>query len=96
MKKILYDNQMFTLQRFGGVTRYFADLMYNLPADEFTSEIPMRYCENHYVTETYGHKYKTVTFPNNYRVRRRIYQTVNRFYAWRAIRKGEYDLFHPT
>ena len=31
MKKILYDNQMFTLQRFGGVTRYFADLMYNLP-----------------------------------------------------------------
>ena len=31
MKKILYDHQMFTFQRFGGVTRYFADLMYNLP-----------------------------------------------------------------
>ena len=29
MKKILYDNQMFTFQRFGGVTRYFADLIYN-------------------------------------------------------------------
>ena len=25
MKRILYDNQMFTFQRFGGVTRYFAD-----------------------------------------------------------------------
>ena len=35
MKKILYDNQMFTFQRFGGVTRYFADLMYNLPAGEY-------------------------------------------------------------
>ena len=57
MKKILFDNQMFTLQRFGGVTRYFADLMYNLPANEFVSEIPMRYCENHYVTKTYGQEY---------------------------------------
>ena len=52
MKKILYDNQMFTFQRFGGVTRYFADLMYNLPGGEFVSEVPMKYCENHYVIET--------------------------------------------
>ena len=37
MKKILFDNQMFTFQRFGGVTRYFADLIYNLPADEFVA-----------------------------------------------------------
>ena len=96
MKKILFDNQMFTFQRFGGVTRYFADLMYNLPADEFVSDIPMRYCENHYVTETYGHKYETVNFPKSYRIRRRVYQMVNRFYAWRAVRKGDYDLFHPT
>lgn len=96
MKKILFDNQMFTFQRFGGVTRYFADLMYNLPADEFVSHIPMRYCENHYVTETYGREYESITFPGSYRVRRRIYQAVNRFYAWKAVRKGEYDLFHPT
>ena len=42
MKKILYDNQMFTFQRFGGVTRYFADLMYNLPANEFVADDPMK------------------------------------------------------
>ncbi len=96
MKKILYDNQMFTLQRFGGVTRYFADLMYNLPVDEFVSEIPMRYCENHYVTETYGHKYEVIKFPPNYRLRRRLYQMFNRYCAWQAVRKGNYDLFHPT
>ena len=42
MKKILYDDQMFTFQRFGGVTRYFADLIYNLPDGEFTAEIPMK------------------------------------------------------
>ena len=96
MKKILYDNQMFTFQRFGGVTRYFADLMYNLPADEFVSEVHMRYCENHYVTETYGHEYETISFPRNYRLRRLIYTLANRYIATNAVKHGDYDIFHPT
>ncbi|MBQ2808955.1 MAG: glycosyltransferase family 4 protein [Bacteroidaceae bacterium] len=96
MKKILFDNQMFTLQRFGGVTRYFADLMYNLPADEFLADIPMRYCENHYVTETYGHRYEKISFPQNYRFRRQIYMLANRTVAWEAVRFDNYDIFHPT
>lgn len=96
MKKILYDNQMFTFQRFGGVTRYFADLMYNLPAGEFTFDIPMRYCENHYLTETYGQKYDKISFPGNYRIRRRIYQLANKHISWKAIKFNDYDIFHPT
>lgn len=96
MKKILYDNQMFTFQRFGGVTRYFADLMYNLPSDEFCSLIPMKFCENHYVTVTYGHKYNSFAFPSNYRLRRRLYQFVNHQYSWNAIKNSDYDIFHPT
>ena len=96
MKKILYDNQMFTFQRFGGVTRYFADLIYNLPKDEFEGELPMYFCENHYVTETYGQEYKSLGFPKNYRIRRRIYQPVNRVATLHALRTGGYDIFHPT
>ena len=96
MKKILYDNQMFTFQRFGGVTRYFADLIYNLPADEFVADIPMKYCENHYVTETYGHKYKKFSFPSNYRVRRRIYALANDCVSRHALKHSDYDIFHPT
>ncbi|MBE6295205.1 MAG: glycosyltransferase family 4 protein [Bacteroidales bacterium] len=96
MKKILYDNQMFTLQRFGGVTRYFADLMYNLPQGEFTAEMPMRYCENHYVTETYGRKYDKISFPSNYRIRRQIYMLTNKHISWKAIKFNDFDIFHPT
>ena len=96
MKKILYDNQMFTFQRFGGVTRYFADLMYNLPSDEFRSSMPMKFCENHYVTVTYGRKYPSLSFPKSYRWRRRIYQLANMTYAWNAVRMCDYDIFHPT
>ena len=96
MKKILYDNQMFTLQRFGGVTRYFADLMYNLPQGEFAMEVPMRYCENHYVTQTYGHEYEKIAFPGNYRLRRQLYMLVNKHISWKAVKMNDYDIFHPT
>lgn len=96
MKKILYDNQMFTFQRFGGVTRYFADLIYNLPENEFLGELPMCFCENHYVTSTYGREYKSLGFPKNYRIRRRIYQLANRVATLHALRTGGYDIFHPT
>lgn len=96
MKKILYDNQMFTFQRFGGVTRYFADLIYNLPADEFVADIPMKYCENHYVTETYGHKYSAIGFPKNYRIKRRIYAFANDYISRKAVKENDYDIFHPT
>lgn len=96
MKKILYDNQMFTFQRFGGVTRYFADLMYNLPADEFVTELPMKYCENHYVTQTYGQEYDKLPYPSNYRLRRRIYSLVNDCFSKKTIKEKDYDIFHPT
>ena len=96
MKKILYDNQMFTFQRFGGVTRYFADLLYNLPSNEFVGELPMVFCENHYVTNTYGREYRKLSFPENYRIRRRIYQIANRVATLHALRTGGYDIFPPT
>ena len=96
MKKILYDEQMFTFQRFGGVTRYFADLIYNLPAEEFVADIPMIFCENHYVTETYGNEYKRFSFPANYRLRRRIYSLFNRSASKNAVKHSDYDIFHPT
>lgn len=96
MKKILYDNQMFTFQRFGGVTRYFADLIYNLPQGEFVAELPMRYCENHYVTATYGQEYGKFSFPANYRIRRRLYALFNDAVARRAVKESDYDIFHPT
>ena len=87
---------MFTFQKFGGVTRYFADLVYNLPTNEFVAELPMKYCENHYVTQTYGHEYDRFSFPANYRLRRRIYSLVNDSISKKAIKEKDYDIFHPT
>ena len=49
--KILYDHQMFSMQKYGGVTRYFCDLMNNLPS-WVESELGVEYSENQYLRES--------------------------------------------
>ena len=76
MIKILYDHQMFSMQKFGGVTRYFADLIFNLPQD-FEKEVAMQYSENHYITKTYNQTFKTIDSLQNFRIKRRLYYFFN-------------------
>lgn len=43
---ILYDSQMFDLQKFGGISRYFCEIIPRLHLD-YT--ISVRYTENYYL-----------------------------------------------
>ena len=49
--KILYDYQIFTKQNYGGVSRYFYELMDNLRAHKIDIEIPINYSKNIYIKE---------------------------------------------
>lgn len=95
MLKILYDHQMFSMQKFGGVTRYFADLIYNLPED-FEKEIAMQYSENHYITKTYNQTYNSTNCIKNFRIKRRVYYFMNNRISLKAIKNNDFDVFHPT
>lgn len=95
MLKILYDHQMFSMQKFGGITRYFADLIYNLP-DGFEKEMAMQYSENHYITKTYNQPYKSTDCIQNFRIKRRLYYFMNNQISTKAIKKKQFDIFHPT
>ncbi len=46
--KILYDHQVFTFQNFGGISRYFAQIILNLPID-VQSQIAIKYSNNEYL-----------------------------------------------
>ena len=43
---IVYDSQIFDQQKFGGISRYFCEIMSNL---QFNYDIAVRYTENHYL-----------------------------------------------
>lgn len=94
--KILFDHQKFSLQRFGGISRYFANLdkgLNTLPG--VSSRIAALYSENEYV--------KDYSFPLNNALGRsffegkqkRIYKWNRRFSRWN-IQAGNFDVFHPT
>lgn len=95
MLRILYDHQMFSMQKYGGITRYFADLMSNLP-EGFCKEIPIRYSENHYLEQLNGQKFESIQCIKNFRIKRQFYYFRNQSLSTKAIKKNEFDLFHPT
>lgn len=49
--KILYDYQAFALQQFGGVSRYFCELIKNIGYGNIEWELPIKHSNNEYLLE---------------------------------------------
>ena len=63
--KILYDTQCFDAQKFGGISRYFCEIMKNLPSNaEFS--LPSIYSDNEYLKQTTLVKLKEFKDPNSF------------------------------
>ena len=45
---ILYDSQIFDLQKFGGISRYFCEIISKL---DMAYDISVRFTENHYLAQ---------------------------------------------
>lgn len=99
--KILYDFQVFSWQRHGGISRYFAELIRHAKKDNTLSvEISIQHSVNAYLDQlgikqadkpslVYKLKNKIlkklrILAPNNYENSRR------------RLKRGDFDLFHPT
>jgi glycosyltransferase involved in cell wall biosynthesis len=78
--KILFDHQIFTLQKYGGISRYFAQIYSNLPSN-IEAEIAIKYSDNEYIKQT--------QINNNLRP---IFKPVNHF-LWGVKFPGKKVLF---
>ncbi|WP_448702191.1 glycosyltransferase family 4 protein [Mucilaginibacter sp. AW1-3] len=94
--KILFDHQKFSLQRYGGISRYFANLNTALNTQpDIKSQIAALYSENEYV------KNEPFILNNSLGEKilsgkpQKIYKWNRRFSRW-SVRLGKYDVFHPT
>jgi glycosyltransferase involved in cell wall biosynthesis len=93
--KILFDHQMFSRQRFGGISRYFANVYHTLQNTEsLDAEISLINTNNYYVKELNG----TIShlFGKNLLKKYKRNYRWNRRYSKYIIDKNDYDLFHPT
>lgn len=95
MIKVLYDHQMFSLQRYGGISRYFANLYHSFQnGTDVVADIPLLYCTNQYL------KNETSLLPVI--AGKMLASKKSRLYKWNkicsqaALEKNNFDLFHPT
>lgn len=95
MLKLLIDHQTFSLQSYGGISRYFANIHYTAQSrPDITSEISLLYTKNHYLKDS--------PFPLNNALGKLILKDSSRCYKWNKqyskylIGKGNFDILHPS
>jgi len=95
--KVLYDHQIFTSQVYGGISRYFFELLKHFKDDgEVECELYIRYSNNHYLKELNHLPYKTFFENYSFRGKDRLLNILNKKVSKKAIYEGNYDIFHPT
>lgn len=92
--KILFDHQIFASQKYGGVSKYFAELLYNLP--EGSWDLPSFLSNNEYVYEL-GLIRKRPFLPRyEFRGKGRMMAELGKPHSIMKIKAGKYDVFHQT
>jgi glycosyltransferase involved in cell wall biosynthesis len=97
MPKILFDHQKFSTQHYGGISRYFANIIQNMKANSsYEYEIGCLYSPNHYIknepqllNNSIGRAFLTSKYGG------KTYK-VNKKYCEYLIGKNQFDIFHPT
>jgi glycosyltransferase involved in cell wall biosynthesis len=95
--KVLYDHQTFTGTTFGGVSRYFAELMNQFSKrDDISFDLALRFSNNEYLREAaYTKPIAYRRLANNFRANQ-FFSLINRRNSILKLQTGDYDLFHPT
>lgn len=92
--KILYDHQIFASQTYGGVSRYFAEVIRRLPASSW--EVTATLSNNHYARR-YGVVHCHTFLPDiDFRHKGRLMAEAGKPYSALRLRYGQYDIYHPT
>ncbi|MBN2365587.1 MAG: glycosyltransferase family 1 protein [Calditrichaeota bacterium] len=95
--RVLYDHQVFSLQAWGGISRYFTELMkYYERGDKLQFELPIYFSNNVHLPEVVSVSAKTFFNDYPFKGRNRIIFQVNQLVTRKIWRKKEFELFHPT
>jgi glycosyltransferase involved in cell wall biosynthesis len=95
--KVHYDHQAFTIQEYGGISRYFYELLTQLhdyPHMEISNSLV--FSNNEYIKG--NDLLKAIAFFKGINLQKKIEAMIalNEFNSLRAYKREEFDLFHPT
>jgi len=94
--KVLYDHQAFTGMTYGGVTRYFYELMQAYAdQNDIDFELSLQFSNNEYLDKASFSNHRRYGL-SHWRNVSRLASAVNRLYSNQRVRTGDYSVFHPT
>ena len=88
---ILFDHQTFSLQTYGGISRYFRELIDGInQVPDYQADLSVMWSDNPYAQ-------RPAPLPNfSFRGRGTFFYTSNQLYSRYRIRKNKFDVFHAT
>ena len=95
--KILYDHQIFTMLIYGGIPRYFFELILNFSKDKTMSvKLPVVFTHNDYLLNSNFLKGPRFFHNKRFIGKTTLIKLTSEYYTkWSLLRKN-YDVFHPT
>ena len=95
--KILYDHQIFASQKYGGISRYFYELVRELEdVSDVQYEIPLLVSNNHYISDKKFVDYIDLLPNKQFRGKYRIFRILNKPNNIWKLKQQKFDVFHPT
>jgi len=97
MIRILYDFQAFTYQDYGGVSKYFTELLSRLKEQRTVQVIlPFFFTNNTHFLQRRLENYPSFFPYLEFKGKRKLQYIINRKLSQKFLQKGDYDIFHPT
>ena len=95
--KILFDHQIFTRKRYGGISRYFSELHDELNnLSNLSAKISLLFSNNHYLSEKKNNSFINI-FPDlNIPGKKNVFGYVNKKKTIFHLKQQNFDIFHPT
>ncbi|MCG9793930.1 glycosyltransferase family 4 protein [Flavobacterium algicola] len=94
--KILYDHQIFTQQQYGGISRYFYELIKRYDKIEDSCNVATLLSNNAYYNQGTNPKLKSFFPKNHFKGKDRIIKTINQKVSKSSVKAGNFDVLHPT
>ncbi len=95
--KILYDHQSFSGAKYGGVARYFYDLMHNLKHQQGVDvSLALKFSNNDYLKNGDIKNVTPFDFFVGYVKTNMLFSQINRFNSVIQLATQDFDVFHPT
>ena len=94
--KILFDHQVFSSANYGGVALYFYELMKGLSKNGHQLENTVKFSENVFTTDRLIFNSVPLLPRLKFRGRVRLKNSINQVYTNAALKRNDFDIFHPT